>query len=148
MLLHGIASAYAISDAVDIATGNILTTTSATYVAVPGITSATIMAALGDVLLIACAYVIRADSGTTGRAVVMVNDNGTLVEGPVTDRTSDAVGGFVPVTTFAKYVMANGPASGAGVGTLVTLRAKRASGAGNAYVSSPTTLTVIATRGL
>jgi hypothetical protein len=147
MFLTRIASPYLISDVVDIATGNILTTTSATYVAVSGITI-TFNAALGDVLLIACAFVVRADSGTLGRAVVMVNDNGTQQEVAATERTSDSVGGIVPVTTFAKYVMANGPASGAAVSTTVTLRGKRVSGAGNVYVSSPVSLAVIATRGL
>lgn len=148
MRLKGIGLTYFVSEVSDIATGNILTTTSASYSDVSGIIVTGFNAALGDILLITCAFVIRADSGSVGRAIVTVNDNSSLFDIASTERTSGSAGEIIPVTVSARYVVANAPASGAVAAMQVKLRGKRNSGAGNAYVSSPVTLVVQAMRGL
>jgi hypothetical protein len=145
-LLHGIALTYQFNEVSDIATGNILTTTSASYADVPGISISTLNAVNGDVLIIHASFVVRADSGSICRGIISVNDNSSLSDVASTERTSDAAGTLLYASVVAKYTVANQPSSGPAGVTEIRLRAKRVSGAGNAYISSPVCVLVQFTR--
>jgi hypothetical protein len=143
MILVGIASIYQFSEVSDLTTGNILTTTSATYVDVSGISFSTSNAVNGDVLVIAANYTLLGSSGSQCRAIITVDENGTLTDVAPSERTND-VSETLHASVVTKYVMSHSPTNTV---TTVKLRAKRAFGAGNAIVASPVNLFVAWTRG-
>jgi hypothetical protein len=143
-VFHGESQTVSVQSVADISGGYgsaALTTTSGSYVAVPGMNFTFTQVVDGMKLYIDGSCGISADVSSAGSAILWVNDNGTTVQIDASEVQSDPATAGLPRlgVMFAAYTVAH--CGTTGLGTLsVAMLGRRVIGSGNAYVLFPVNL--------
>lgn len=138
---HGESQTVSIQSFADISGGYglaDLTTTSATYVDVPGAVVSFTQVTDGMKVYVQATCGITADSSSAASAILSISDNGTIVPIAESEVQSDPATAGLPRlgTLLAVYTVAHCGLTGAGTLT-VKMRGRRVVGSGNAYVLFP-----------